>query len=69
MSIPVPTSAFLDDLLTKAIAVGGSLETSTLHLYQNDFTPNKNSVLADFTEADYDIRECRRDVDGRAECW
>jgi len=38
------------------LAVGAPLEpgTAELRLFQNDFVPNKDSVLADFTEATFD---------------
>lgn len=32
---------------------GGWVQEWSLHLFQNDYSPNVNSVLGDFTEADY----------------
>ena len=42
-------------LLSRMVSVPWSLsETWKLRLYKNDISPNKNTVLADLTEADYD---------------
>jgi len=45
--------AALADLQT-AWQAAGSTGPLTAHLYQNDYVPSPASVLADFTEADFD---------------
>ena len=51
---PVYTSAFAQDLLTQIKnAVDGILLGAKLHLFVNDVSPQKSSVVADFTEASF----------------
>jgi hypothetical protein len=42
------------ELLAEATAIKtGRLDAGTVKLFQNNFTPNKSSLLADFTECDF----------------
>lgn len=41
-------------ILADFTAVGGELIGGIVHLYENDYTPNIDSVLLDFTECTFD---------------
>lgn len=52
--VVTPDSVLRDILLAISAATTGDWDQATLHLYQNDFVPARDSVPADFTEADFD---------------
>lgn len=50
--IVVPSAVSLDEL-TALTGVGGPFNAAVVKLFQNDYTPTVDSVVGDFTEADY----------------
>lgn len=50
--IQVPTAITLE-ILAALIDTGGEFDGAKVRLFQNDFQPSKDSVIADFTPADF----------------
>lgn len=47
------TKAKMKELLAAMIGVGGILEAPTVRLFKNNYFPSKDSVIGDFTLADF----------------
>lgn len=52
--LPISQSQGILTLLDDSTATAGPWEGALVHLFKNDLVPAPNTVLADFTEADFD---------------